>query len=448
MEAAPYAAAGAVIAAADIVLTASPTASGCNKDVICSQPAPKASAQKAGIVGNSAILPNDTAVPITVNDGPKATSKAPVTSTGNNGTTKTTSKPKPKPVITEPGPSPVIDPHGNLKTPDADIASIQQQIAELAAAGIGGGNGGTGNPPASAASGGCQPGSSGSGVPDPFSFLLDQLLQGSIPLDQGNQQNQPLANAGQSFTPGTQILLPGGKTAPISSLKPGDKVTARDTKTGKDQTETVTAVQVHHDTDLYNLRVKTAHATQVIHTTSSHPFYDPYLHYGRIPANHLKPGMHLKTPDGQSAVVVGGSVPADHDGWMWDLTVPGNNDHDFYVTAGQSREVPVLVHNSDAECGPVYESPGHHDPSGGPDPYNPNKAVLPADAEAQFANSIEVDGVRWTKIGSGRSAVYYRYFDTGNDTWHFSGSSNGVTRSGANVGIPLNRIPIEIRRLP
>jgi len=41
--------------------------------------------------------------------------------------------------------------------------------------------------------------------------------------------------------------------------------------------------------------------------------------------------MHLKTPDGQSAVVVGGSVPAVHDGWMWDLTVPGNNDHDFYV---------------------------------------------------------------------------------------------------------------------
>jgi hypothetical protein len=25
------------------------------------------------------------------------------------------------------------------------------------------------------------------------------------------------------------------------------------------------------------------------------------------------------------------SFPAVHDGWMWDLTVPGNNDHDFYV---------------------------------------------------------------------------------------------------------------------
>ena len=29
-------------------------------------------------------------------------------------------------------------------------------------------------------------------------------------------------------------------------------------------------------------------------------------------------------------------------GWMWDLTVPGNNDHDFYVEA---EDVGILVHN-------------------------------------------------------------------------------------------------------
>ena len=58
--------------------------------------------------------------------------------------------------------------------------------------------------------------------------------------------------------------------------------------------------------------------------------------------------MHLKTSDGQSAVVVGGSVPAVHDGWMWDLTVPGNNDHDFYVVA---RSVSVLVHNANCSVG-------------------------------------------------------------------------------------------------
>jgi hypothetical protein len=68
----------------------------------------------------------------------------------------------------------------------------------------------------------------------------------------------------------------------------------------------------------------------------------PSLDKGWIPANHLKPGAHLRTPDGQTAVVVGGSVPAAHDGWMWDLTVPGNNDHDFYVSVAATA---VLVHN-------------------------------------------------------------------------------------------------------
>jgi len=43
-------------------------------------------------------------------------------------------------------------------------------------------------------------------------------------------------------------------------------------------------------------------------------------------------------------VVVGGAVPAVHDGWMWDLTVPGNNDHDFYVAVAATA---VLVHNTD-----------------------------------------------------------------------------------------------------
>jgi hypothetical protein len=51
--------------------------------------------------------------------------------------------------------------------------------------------------------------------------------------------------------------------------------------------------------------------------------------------------------------VVGGSTPADHDGWMWDLTVPDNNDHDFYVeptavlspSLAGSAAVAVLVHN-------------------------------------------------------------------------------------------------------
>lgn len=114
--------------------------------------------------------------------------------------------------------------------------------------------------------------------------------------------------------------------------------------------------------------------------------------------------------------------------------------HTCYVEAGNT---PVLVHN----CGgPTYENPGHHDPTGGPNAYIPKKAVLSADAEEQFANSILVGDTRWTKIGSGKKAVYYRYFQHGDNTWHSSGSTNGVTQSGQLVPIPLNRVPIEIRR--
>jgi hypothetical protein len=149
---------------------------------------------------------------------------------------------------------------------------------------------------------------------------------------------------GMSFTAATQVLLPGGKTAPIASLKPGDKVEATNTATGKTSPETVAAVEVHHDTNLYDLNVKTPRGVQVIHTTANHLFWDPATKQW-VPAGKLKNGEHLKTPDGTTAVADGGSVPAQHDGWMWDLTVPGNNDHDFYVVVAATA---VLVHNCPA----------------------------------------------------------------------------------------------------
>jgi hypothetical protein len=35
-------------------------------------------------------------------------------------------------------------------------------------------------------------------------------------------------------------------------------------------------------------------------------------------------------------------VPADHQGLMWDLTIPGNDDHDFYVVV-QTRAGSALI---------------------------------------------------------------------------------------------------------
>ena len=51
------------------------------------------------------------------------------------------------------------------------------------------------------------------------------------------------------------MLLASGVAIPISQLKPGDKVEATNVKTGRTRAETVTAVLVHHDTDLYDLKI-------------------------------------------------------------------------------------------------------------------------------------------------------------------------------------------------
>jgi hypothetical protein len=122
-----------------------------------------------------------------------------------------------------------------------------------------------------------------------------------------------------SFSSNTNVLLASGAAIPIS--------------------QPVAAVLVHHDTDLYDLTVRTAHGTSVIDTTSSHLFWDPAWRRW-VKAASLGVGEPLMTPGGSTAYADGGSIPASQDGWMWDLTIPGG--HDFYIQAAMSA---VLVHN-------------------------------------------------------------------------------------------------------
>jgi hypothetical protein len=239
-----------------------------------------------------------------------------------------------------------------------------------------------------------------------------------------------------SFDGATPVLMADGHTRPISAIRVGDRIVATDPATGTTSPHTVTALHLNQDTDLTNLTVTDSqHHTAVIHTTQHHPFYDDTLH-AWVDASKLHPGDKLHPVAGEPVTVriVTNFISSRT---MYNLTI--ETDHTYYVVAGK---VSVLVHN----CELAYENPGHHDPIGGPNPYNPTKAVLPADAEAQFRNSQEVNGVRWTKIGSGKRAVYYRYFNNQNGVWHFSGSSNGVTNRGVDVGIPLDQIPISVRR--
>jgi hypothetical protein len=52
------------------------------------------------------------------------------------------------------------------------------------------------------------------------------------------------------------VLLASGIAVPISQLKPGEKVLATNTRTGKTQTVPVSAVLVHHDTNRYDHRLR------------------------------------------------------------------------------------------------------------------------------------------------------------------------------------------------
>jgi Novel toxin 21/Pretoxin HINT domain len=137
------------------------------------------------------------------------------------------------------------------------------------------------------------------------------------------------------------VLLASGAAIPISQLKPGDKVLATNTKTGRTRAEPVTAVLLHHDTDRYNLKVRVGRKTAVIDTTRSHLFWDSTQDKW-VKAGKLKHGDRLRTSTGAVVTVVGGHSPKDGTGWMWDLSVPGGNDHDFYIDVATTA---VLVHN-------------------------------------------------------------------------------------------------------
>jgi hypothetical protein len=165
--------------------------------------------------------------------------------------------------------------------------------------------------------------------------------------DDGAAGGDDPANAscgGMSFASSTKVLLANGAAVPISELRVGDEVDATSVKTGRTQAEPVTAVLVHHDTDLYDLSIVAGHRTAVIHTTRNHLFFD--LTRNRwVAAAALALGDRLRGTHGQeTATIMGGRATSTPDGWMWDIDVPGDGDHDFYVDV---VNVPVLVHNCD-----------------------------------------------------------------------------------------------------
>jgi RHS repeat-associated protein len=88
--------------------------------------------------------------------------------------------------------------------------------------------------------------------------------------DEPAQDDEPTNCPNQSFSADTKVLLASHKSVAIAKVKPGDKVLATDTSSGKTRPEPVTAVLVHYDTNRYDLTIKTGHGTGTLATTRSH----------------------------------------------------------------------------------------------------------------------------------------------------------------------------------
>ncbi|MGW1201644.1 polymorphic toxin-type HINT domain-containing protein [Streptomyces cyaneofuscatus] len=202
--------------------------------------------------------------------------------------------------------------------------------------------------------------SNGEGAMDGLSMIggVGSLASG---LKNGLKTAAKRCGPGNSFTPGTKVVLADGTTKPIEDVKIGDEVLATDPETGETRAEKVTAeimgdgaknlVKITIDTD-GDRGTKTADIT----ATDGHPFWVPEL--GKwIDATELQPGQWLRTSAGTHVQIT--SVKR----WTTTATVHNltvANIHTYYVLAGAT---PVLVHNCNKNQG-VYifddkSKPGH-----------------------------------------------------------------------------------------
>ncbi|WP_345040182.1 polymorphic toxin-type HINT domain-containing protein [Streptomyces sannanensis] len=169
------------------------------------------------------------------------------------------------------------------------------------------------------------------------SDAIQQQVSGSCPTETGN-----------SFVPGTMVLMADGKKKPIEKVKVGDKVVATDPKTGRTRVETVSATIVGQGKKrLVKVTVlggaKDGASSSVV-ATEGHPFWVPALREW-VDAGDLDPGESLWARDGTELRV------SDVQEWTREATVHNltvTDTHTYYVLAGVT---PVLVHNSNC---PVY----------------------------------------------------------------------------------------------
>ncbi|MCP9945856.1 hypothetical protein LUX12_15345 [Streptomyces somaliensis] len=160
------------------------------------------------------------------------------------------------------------------------------------------------------------------------------------------QRGGETCEVNHSFLPGTPVLLDGGTSKPIEEVELGDKLVVTDPETGETTVREVAGTIVTEDDKHFvDLTVEgESGEPETLVSTTTHPFWVESENRW-IEAGDLKPGMELRTADGDLAPVRA-VHRFDERQRTHDLTL--TEIHTYYVLAGAT---PVLVHNCNTTVG-------------------------------------------------------------------------------------------------
>ena len=148
------------------------------------------------------------------------------------------------------------------------------------------------------------------------------------------------AGCARCFLAGTDVLMANGTSKDIEDIEVGDMVQATDPETGETGPRKVTRlIRTEGDKFFNELSIATEDGVEKLIATYEHPFWSP-SERDWIEAGDLKPGMPLRTDDGDTVIVTGNRSFTKR-ARTYNLTV--DDLHTYYVLAGST---PVLVHNS------------------------------------------------------------------------------------------------------
>lgn len=202
---------------------------------------------------------------------------------------------------------------------------------------------------------------------------------------------------GNSFVPGTQVLLADGSSKPIEEVQIGDEVAATDEKSGVTSAQPVVAqivgegqkklVEVTLDTD-----GDKGEAAEKFTATDGHPFWVPALDTW-VKATDLKAGEWLQSSTGTGVRVVEVRRWTEQKR-VRNLTVA--SVHTYYVLAGATA---VLSHN----CGKqVYEPNPKHGSAAKGSSRGTNSAE-PSNGQDALDNSVQVKPTSPRRVGIDRT---------------------------------------------